>query len=116
MPEIEQVLRWSREIGLKRGASPDMARQFHAICGQAGLREMSQHVFGSVETEGAQQRIRIWRDNLLAIRPALLQHGVASEEEITTVLNRLAEAEGWSFEALVPSLFVELMPQVPALA
>jgi SAM-dependent methyltransferase len=113
VPEIEQVLRWSREIGRRRGASPDVARQFHALCGQAGLREVSQRVFGSVATGDAPQRIRIWRDNLLVIRPALLQRGVASEGEITMALDRLAGAEGRSFEALFPDLFVELVAQVP---
>jgi ubiquinone/menaquinone biosynthesis C-methylase UbiE len=114
VPEIEQVLRWAREIGLKRGASADVARQFHAVCAQAGLREMSQRLFGSVATEDAPQTIRIWRDSLLAIRPALLQHAVASEEEITTVLHRLAEAEEWAFEALLAGLYVELVAQAPA--
>lgn len=93
-----------------------MARQFHALRARAGLREMSQRVFGSVATEDAPQTVRIWRDNLLAIRPALLQHGIASEREITTVLDRLAAVKGWPFGALFQDLYFELVAQVPASA
>lgn len=113
VPEIEKVLRWSREAGLKRGSSPDVARHFHTICREAGLREVSQRVFGPAGFEDARQRIRIWRENLTVIRPVVLQNGIAPEEEIDTALNRLTEAEGWEFETLFAGLSVELVAQVP---
>lgn len=113
VPEIDLVIGWAREVGLRRGASPDVARRFHTVCREADLREVSQRLFGPVESRDTQQRVRIWRDNLSAIRPALLRYGVASEGEIGTALGRLAEAEGWAFEALFPVLTVELVAQVP---
>jgi hypothetical protein len=51
--------------------------------------------------------------HLLAVRPALLQYGVASEGEIDAALGHLAEAEAWEFEVLFQSLAVELVAQVP---
>jgi SAM-dependent methyltransferase len=112
VPEIEQVVRWLREIGLARGASPDVARRFHALCPRAGVREVSQRVFGSVESQRSQS-LGIWRDTLSALRPLLLRYGVASEGAIDAALHRFAEAEGWAFEALFLSLWVELVAQVP---
>jgi SAM-dependent methyltransferase len=114
--EIQQVLRWCRDVGLRRGGSPDVARHFHTICQQAGLREVSQRVFGPVESHDARQSIPFYRETLVAVRPALLQHGVASEGEIDVTLGRLTEAEGWEFEVLFALVLVELVAQVPAAA
>jgi hypothetical protein len=72
-----------------------------------------QRLFGQVESQGAGQWFQVWRESLLARRPALLRYGVASEGEIDTVLGRLAEAAGLEFEVLFPILWVELVAQVP---
>jgi SAM-dependent methyltransferase len=113
VPELKQVLRWGRDVGLKRGGSPDVARHFHSICRQAGVQEVSQRLFGPVESHDARQRIRSRRQALVAIRPLLLQHGVAPEGEIDAALGHLAEAESWGFEVLFPLVYVELVAQVP---
>ena len=77
---ISAFLRWIEEIGRKRGASSNVARQFHATFRRAGLREVSQRIFGPVESKG--QVLRVWENTLSAIRTLLLRFGVASEEEI----------------------------------
>jgi ubiquinone/menaquinone biosynthesis C-methylase UbiE len=112
VPEIEQVLRWLEDLGRKRGASPNVARQLHDTCRRAGLREVSQRVFGPVEARRT-QLLRVWQNTLSAIRPLLLRFGVASEGQIDTALGRLVEAEGWEFAVLFPVLYVELVAQVP---
>jgi SAM-dependent methyltransferase len=111
--ELEPTLRWLWEVGGKRGSSPDVARSFHSVCQGAGLREVSQRLFCWVDSHDARRSIQIYRGTLEAIRPALLHHAVASEGEIDAALGRLADAEGWEFEALFPGLFVELLAQVP---
>jgi ubiquinone/menaquinone biosynthesis C-methylase UbiE len=116
VPELKQVLRWGRDVGLKHGGSPDVARHFHSVCRQAGLREVSQRLFGEVESHDARQRIQSRRQTLLAMRPLLLQHGIASEGEIDAALGHLVEAESWEFEVLIPLLYVELVAQVPPAA
>jgi SAM-dependent methyltransferase len=116
LAELEQTDRWFREAGRRRGASPDVARHFHTLCRQAGLREVSQRLFVPVESHEARRLVQIKRETLLAVRPALLQLGVASEGEIDTALSHLAVAEGWEFEALFLTLLVELIAQVPLLA
>jgi SAM-dependent methyltransferase len=113
VPEIEQVWRWIRNAGLRRGSSQDVARHFHTVCRQAGLREASQRLFGAVVSRDARYWIKICQDTLLAGRPALLQYDIASEEEIHVVIGRLIEAERWEFEALFALMLVELETQVP---
>jgi ubiquinone/menaquinone biosynthesis C-methylase UbiE len=113
LAELELSLRWMREVGLRRGGSPDVARHFHTVCRQAGLRDVSQRLYGSVESENARQILKGRRETLLAVRPALLQIGVAPEREIDAALDHLAEAEGWEFEVFFPGLQVELVAQVP---
>jgi SAM-dependent methyltransferase len=113
VPEIDQILRWCRDVGLRRGASADVARHFHSVSERAGLLEVSQRVFGAVQAHDTREGIGAWRGTLSAIRPLLLQHGIASEGEIDTALSHLAKAEGWEFEVLFGSLYVELVAQVP---
>jgi SAM-dependent methyltransferase len=116
VPEIEQFLRWLRAVGQRVGASPDVARHFRAVCRRAGLWEVGQRLFGQVQTRDAWQMIQSWRESVRASGPAILRHGVASEEEIEGMRGRLAAAEGWEFEVLFPIVFVELVAQVPTLA
>jgi SAM-dependent methyltransferase len=112
--EFEQLLRWIRDVGRRHGGSPDVSRHFHAIARQAGFREVSQRAFGRVESHDARRTIQGEREALVAIRPALVRHAVATASEIGVVLDRLAEAERWAFEAHVALLYVELVAQVPA--
>jgi SAM-dependent methyltransferase len=114
LAEIELTCRWQQEAGLRRGSSHDVAHRFHTVCRQAGLREVSQRLFGLAESRDARPTIQLFRQTLVAIRPALLQYSVASEGEIDAALGRLAEAEGWDFEVLFALVIVELVAQVPA--
>jgi SAM-dependent methyltransferase len=116
LAELELTCRWQQEAGLRRGSSHDVAHHFHTVCRQAGLREVSQRLFGLAESHDARQTIQLYRQTLVAIRSALLQYRVASEGEIDTALSRLAEAEGWDFEVLFALVIVELVAQVPPLA
>jgi hypothetical protein len=90
-----------------------VARHFRVVCESAGLVEVSQRLVGRVQSGGPQSSIRSERQTLLALRPALLRHGVASEAAIESVLSHLAEAESWNFAVLFPLVFVELVAQVP---
>jgi SAM-dependent methyltransferase len=114
--ELEQAAQWGREVNLRSGGSPDVARHFHTVCRHAGLREVSQRLFGAVESQDSRERVQIRRESLVALRPALLRYDIASEAEIDMALGHLAEAEGWEFEVFFPGLYVELVAQVPPVA
>ena len=111
--QSELLLRWIRDAGLRHRRSPDASRHFHTIARQAGPREVSQRVFGQVESEDSRLAIQGQRDALVAIRPVLLRHGLATEGEIDVVLDRLAEAERLQFEVHFAILYVELVAQAP---
>jgi SAM-dependent methyltransferase len=116
VPEIGQFCSWLREVGQRVGTAPDVARQFHTVCRQAYLREVGQRLFGQVQTRDAWQMLQSWQESVRASGPSILRHGVASEEEISVMRSRLAEAAGWEFEVLFPIMFVELVAQVPTSA
>ncbi len=112
LPEIELAVQWLRKAFLKGGSSPDLAREFHSVCRRAGLSKVSQRVFCVADPRYAQAGIRVWQQILIAVRPAFLRHGVASESDIDGAIGRLADAEKWEFDAFYLPMWVELVAQV----
>jgi hypothetical protein len=104
---------WVGEVMRRRGATPEVATRFHAVCQAAGLREVSQRGFFLVETAEVGAHLRMLHDMVAGMQAALVHEGVASAGEVDDVLHQLHEAATWEFQGYCMGLHVELIAQVP---
>jgi ubiquinone/menaquinone biosynthesis C-methylase UbiE len=109
------VNRWFFPLLGRLGAAPDVARRFSEVCRDAGLEEVGQRVFAPAAPAGEMpEAAGIYRDVLLGLRPALLQHGVAPAHEIDAVLQDLEDTQTTAYTGTAfGHLNVELIARVP---
>jgi hypothetical protein len=108
------VNRWIHEVMLRAGASPDAPRLYHELCRELGLRDVGMRGFFVAETGATTRAVQLNRDALIAIRTRVAQLGIATDEEVASVLSRLDEAIVWNFNARFTTLLAELVAQVPS--
>ena len=110
---LDVSMRWFGEVMRRRGASPDVVRQYHLLCRTAGLIEVSQRGFFLAEAEAAGTHLRATHDAVVGVRAQLIEQGIASAQEVSQVLQQLQAAATWEFEVYFAAMHVELIAQVP---
>jgi SAM-dependent methyltransferase len=113
IPEFDTMLGWLYEVMTRAGASPDVPHQFHDLCCELGLREVSIRGYIPTDMSDTAALVRQNHDLLVAIRPRIVQFGIASEAEISRVLAGMVQASEKSFRSLFPGIMVEVVAQVP---
>jgi SAM-dependent methyltransferase len=113
VPGLARGMAWWGELMRRRGATPEVAMRYHAVCQAAGLIEVSQRGFFLVETAEAGAHLRMLSEALVGFRAALVQEGIAAAADVDDVLHHLQEAATWEFQMYCSGLHVELIAQVP---
>lgn len=115
VPGFDMIFRWLFQMQQSIGASPDVARHYHALCQEAGMIEVSQRGFFNSGATGARasMALRLLQETLRSSRAAIVKHGIASEEQVDGVLRQVMESETWDFQALFGLPYVELIARVP---
>jgi ubiquinone/menaquinone biosynthesis C-methylase UbiE len=106
---------WFPALLEKLGTRWDVAERFSTACRDAGLVELDQRVFAAtLLPEQTRAGISIYHDVLAGVRPLLLAHGIAEQDEIDRVLGQLRAAQDEVYTATVfTHLQAELVAQVP---
>ncbi len=112
VPAIDINWEWLLQILQRLGGSPDIPRRYLTLCREAGLTEVTQRGFFSCDVAQASLRISIEHDSVLAGRAAIEKLGIASAEQVDSVLGQFKEAQAWEFQALFTGLYVELVARV----
>jgi ubiquinone/menaquinone biosynthesis C-methylase UbiE len=107
---------WFRKLLEALGTRWDVAQRYSALCREAGLVEMDQRIFVPILLpEHAATGISIYHDILVGLRPLLLQHNIAHEDEVERVLGELRAAQEQAHTTTVfTHLQNELVAQVPS--
>jgi ubiquinone/menaquinone biosynthesis C-methylase UbiE len=113
VPAVNTVIRWFGELMLRRGASPNVAREYHRLCQAAGLVEVSQRGFFLAEASAAGTHLRAQYDAAAGISTQVIQEGIASREEVDETLRQLKSAAAREFQVYFAAMHVELIVQVP---
>jgi ubiquinone/menaquinone biosynthesis C-methylase UbiE len=113
VPAVETVLRWFGELMRRRGASPNVAREYHRLCQAAGLIEVSQRGFFLAEASSAGTHLQAQHAAAAGISTQIIQHGIASREEVDETLRQLKAAAAWEFHVYFAAMHVELIAQIP---
>ena len=113
VPALGTIVRWFGELMRRRGASPDVARTYRGLCQAAGLKEVSQRGFFLAESTGAGACLQAAHDALLGISAQIVQHSIASREEVDDTLRQLQTSAACEFQVYFAGMHVELIAQVP---
>jgi ubiquinone/menaquinone biosynthesis C-methylase UbiE len=113
LPALSVIMQWFGQVMRRKGAAPEVAGQYHALCQEVGLTEVSQRGFFVAGAAEAGILISYMSDAVGGIRPVLVQSGIASEREVDGVLRQLHEAATWGFQVFYAVMHVELIAQVP---
>lgn len=113
VPAVDTVVAWFGEIMRRRGASPDVARNYHALCQAAGLIEVSQRGFFLAEATAARTHLHALHDAVAGIKAQIVQLGIASNKEVDARLQELLAAAACDFQVYFAAMHVELVAQVP---
>lgn len=105
---------WVPALLGRLGMRWDVARQFSAICQEAGLVEVDQRVFApSLSPTQASVGISAYHDILVGARSLLPRFNIASQDEVDRVLGELKMAQEQTHEETVfTHLRAELAAQV----
>lgn len=96
------------------GTAPDVAHRYSALCREAGLVELDQRIFApSLLPAQVPTGIAIYHDILAGLRPLLLRHGIAAEDDVDRVLGELRTAhEEIHTETVFTHIQAELVARV----
>jgi len=113
LPAHTVVRQWLGEVMRRRGASPDVGRDYRRLCQAAGLIEVSQRGFFQVEAGSVAAHLRNSQAMVRGLRTQLVEQGIAAAEDVDVVLQQLQAAEAWEFQVYFTGTQVELIAQVP---
>jgi hypothetical protein len=113
VPALDTVVCWFGELMRRRGASPDVARRYSALCQAAGLKEVSQRGFFLAESAGAGACLQAAHDALLGISSQIVEHRIASRDEVDDTLRQLQTSAACEYQVYFAGMHVELIAQVP---
>jgi SAM-dependent methyltransferase len=113
VPALDTVVAWFGEIMRRRGASPDVARNYHALCQAAGLIKISQRGFFLAEATAAGNHLHALHDAVAGAKVQIVQLGIASDTDVDARLQELLTAAAYNFQVYFAGMHVELVAQVP---
>jgi SAM-dependent methyltransferase len=113
VPALDKVAGWFGELMRRRGASPDIVRNYHGLCRAAGLIEVSQRGFFLAEATAAGIHLQAMYDAVAGVSAQIVQHSIASREEVDEALGQLQGLATREFQAYFAGMHVELIARVP---
>ena len=112
VPAVERLFALHAAHMRGRGASPDVAYHYPALCEAAGLRLLSEQGGFTVRHE-ANDLLAIYRDEVLTSRAGLLAHDLATDEEIKALVGDFDAAIASSQHFGTSPMFVQMIAVVP---
>jgi hypothetical protein len=89
-----------------------VSREYHRLCQAAGLIEVSQRGFFLAKASSAGTHMQA-QHAAAGISTQIIQHGIASREEVDETVRQLKAAAAWEFQVYFAAMHVELIAQIP---
>jgi ubiquinone/menaquinone biosynthesis C-methylase UbiE len=107
----ERILRLFFALVERRGGTVEVARQYRALCVEAGLRLVHQRGWFGV-ADDPRDYLALYRDILLSMRHTLVAQGLTTEEDIDVLAQEMETArEAVRFGTM--TLMMEMVAEVP---
>jgi SAM-dependent methyltransferase len=113
VPAMDVIMGWFGELMRRHGASPEVAGNYHGLCQAAGLIEVSQRGYFLAEASAAGTHLHAMHDAVAGISAQIVQHGIASAEEVKEALRQLRALAACQFQIYFAGMHVELIARVP---
>jgi hypothetical protein len=102
----------------RNGGHPEIAQYFEEVLVAAGLEVVGQRLYSEAEGErgGPRDAVRLLQgvsDLLQSLREAIVEHEVATDEELDALIQGLAAARTVSYRTFFSRLTVEVIALVP---
>ncbi len=110
VPAVERARQLHFAVMRCKGASPDAARRYPALCAAAGLHLLNQQGDFSV---GDPQMLAFVRDTLLAARSSVVAYGLATDDEIDRLVEEMDAASAHGVPFCTSPLFVQMIAVMP---
>jgi SAM-dependent methyltransferase len=111
LPAAQRIFRLFCALVDRKGGTVEVARQYAALCADAGLRLVQQRVWGGV-ADDPRDYVDLYRDILLSMRGSLVTQGLATEDDIVTLVQDM-EAARDSVQLGITTLQIEMVAEVP---